>query len=118
MHGRPHVLEPMGKYRRIYFRRTIEFIFAHADAAIRLRIYAPSGLLKDDPSIGMGSRIVRLVLLLWLVGAQAQTWTPDNGNGTYTNLLCYDEFSDPAVVSEGAVARQCHRPRRVDRQAT
>lgn len=26
---------------------------------------------------------------------QKQTWTADNGNGTFTNPLFYEEFSDP-----------------------
>ena len=31
----------------------------------------------------------------------AQSWTADNGNGTYTNPLFYDEFSDPDVIRVG-----------------
>lgn len=31
----------------------------------------------------------------------AQTWTADNGNGTYTNPLFFEEFSDPAMVRAG-----------------
>jgi len=31
----------------------------------------------------------------------AQSWTADNGNGTYTNPLFYDEFSDPDIVRVG-----------------
>lgn len=31
----------------------------------------------------------------------AQTWTSDNGNGTYTNPLFYDEFADPDVIRVG-----------------
>ncbi|WP_208023806.1 glycoside hydrolase family 43 protein [Duganella aquatilis] len=27
-----------------------------------------------------------------------RTWTPDNGNGTFTNPLFYDEFSDPDII--------------------
>ena len=30
-----------------------------------------------------------------------QTWTPDNGNGTFTNPLFYDEFSDPDMIRVG-----------------
>ncbi len=30
------------------------------------------------------------------------TWMPDNGNGTYTNPLFYDEFSDPDMIRVGA----------------
>ena len=38
-----------------------------------------------------------------MLGAQAQTksWTADNGNGTFTNPLFYDEFSDPDVIRVG-----------------
>lgn len=30
--------------------------------------------------------------------AQPRTWTADNGNGTFTNPLFYDEFSDPDLI--------------------
>ena len=33
--------------------------------------------------------------------AQAQTWHADNGNGTYSNPLFYDEFSDPDLIRVG-----------------
>jgi beta-xylosidase len=33
--------------------------------------------------------------------AARTTWMPDNGNGTYTNPLFYDEFSDPDVIRVG-----------------
>lgn len=29
------------------------------------------------------------------------SWTADNGNGTYTNPLFYDEFSDPDILRVG-----------------
>ena len=29
--------------------------------------------------------------------AQTTSWTADNGNGTFTNTLFYDEFSDPDI---------------------
>jgi beta-xylosidase len=32
---------------------------------------------------------------------QGQTWTADNGNGTYTNPLFFDEFSDPDLIRVG-----------------
>ena len=43
------------------------------------------------------------MLLLGVLSAQAQTksWTADNGNGTFTNPLFYDEFSDPDVLRVG-----------------
>jgi len=50
----------------------------------------------------------RFLLLLALgmlgsAGVQAQTtsWTADNGNGTFTNPLFYDEFSDPDILRVG-----------------
>jgi beta-xylosidase len=30
-----------------------------------------------------------------------RTWAPDNGNGTYSNPLFYDEFSDPDMIRVG-----------------
>ena len=35
------------------------------------------------------------------VMAQNKSWTADNGNGTFTNPLFYDEFSDPDVIRVG-----------------
>ena len=34
--------------------------------------------------------------------AHAQTWTADNGNGTFTNPLFYDVCSDPDLSWVGA----------------
>ncbi|HTU66130.1 MAG TPA: glycoside hydrolase 43 family protein [Steroidobacteraceae bacterium] len=47
---------------------------------------------------------MRRIAICWLVlaaAAQADTWTPDNGNGTYTNPIFYDEFSDPDLIRVG-----------------
>lgn len=33
--------------------------------------------------------------------AQSTSWTADNGNGTFTNPLFYDEFSDPDIIRVG-----------------
>lgn len=33
--------------------------------------------------------------------AQTTSWTADNGNGTFTNPLLYDEFSDPDILRVG-----------------
>ncbi len=44
--------------------------------------------------------IVNLALACSLA-AHAQTWTPDNGNGTFTNPLFYEEFSDPDMIRVG-----------------
>ena len=35
------------------------------------------------------------------VAAAEKSWTADNGNGTYTNPLFYDEFSDPDIIRVG-----------------
>ena len=34
-------------------------------------------------------------------GMSTATWAPDNGNGTFTNPLFYDEFSDPDLIRVG-----------------
>ena len=36
-----------------------------------------------------------------MVFAQERSWTADNGNGTFTNPLFYDEFSDPDIIRVG-----------------
>ena len=43
------------------------------------------------------------LLMMAAVSVQAQTksWTADNGNGTFTNPLFYDEFSDPDILRVG-----------------
>jgi len=45
---------------------------------------------------------VRITLLAWAALAVAQTWKADNGNGTYTNPLFFDEFSDPDMIRVGS----------------
>ena len=42
-----------------------------------------------------------LTALAFLPLIVAQTWTADNGNGTYTNPLFFDEFSDPDMIRVG-----------------
>lgn len=54
----------------------------------------------------MKKRIVILcALCAWLAqsiqGSAPISWTADNGNGTYTNPLFYDEFSDPDILRVG-----------------
>ena len=48
--------------------------------------------------------IVTSVLLLASAShhIKAQTWTADNGNGTYSNPLFYDEFADPDIIRVGS----------------
>ena len=42
------------------------------------------------------------VALFWhALASSAPTWTPDNGNGTFTNPIFYDEFSDPDLIRVG-----------------
>src|SRR5437588_3735710 len=49
--------------------------------------------------------VVVLTLLCTALPASAQnaarSWSSDNGNGTYSNPLFYDEFSDPDLVRVG-----------------
>ena len=48
------------------------------------------------------SRIFLFYLFTFLpLTVSAQSWTADNGNGTYTNPLFYDEFSDPDILRVG-----------------
>lgn len=41
------------------------------------------------------------IAALTFTTALAQSWTADNGNGTFTNPLFYDEFSDPDILRVG-----------------
>ena len=41
------------------------------------------------------------MMATWNLSAQTSSWTADNGNGTYTNPLFYDEFSDPDIIRVG-----------------
>ena len=43
------------------------------------------------------------------LSAHAQTWTPDNGNGTFTNPLFYEEFSDPDMIRVGGLTFSSNR---------
>lgn len=48
-------------------------------------------------------KLLFLLTIMSAVTIQAQmiSWTADNGNGTYTNPLFYDEFSDPDILRVG-----------------
>ena len=50
-------------------------------------------------------KIVLLAAILIAISgismAQTKSWTADNGNGTYTNPIFYDEFSDPDIIRVG-----------------
>jgi beta-xylosidase len=48
--------------------------------------------------------VVALIALLSIAGyagAAERTWTPDNGDGTFTNPIFYEEFSDPDMIRVG-----------------
>lgn len=42
-----------------------------------------------------------LLLIALAALSPAQTWTADNGNGTFSNPLFFDEFSDPDLIRVG-----------------
>lgn len=46
-------------------------------------------------------KLILIVALMTQGSASAQTWRADNGNGTFTNPLFYDEFSDPDLIRVG-----------------
>jgi xylan 1,4-beta-xylosidase len=45
--------------------------------------------------------IVIVAGLFAVIASFAATWTADNGNGTFTNPLFYEEFSDPDLIRVG-----------------
>ena len=45
--------------------------------------------------------VAAMLAMVGICNATAQSWTADNGNGTYTNPLFYDEFSDPDIIRVG-----------------
>jgi xylan 1,4-beta-xylosidase len=58
------------------------------------------------PTFGANIRRALLAAALGMAiggatAAHAQTWTADNGNGTFSNPLFYDEFSDPDLIRVG-----------------
>lgn len=44
---------------------------------------------------------ISLFSALWINAQAPNSWTADNGNGTFTNPLLYDEFSDPDIIRVG-----------------
>lgn len=63
------------------------------------------GISKGMPgAVRRASVIVAgwLAMMVAVPGAvRSQSWTADNGNGTFTNPLFYDEFSDPDMIRVG-----------------
>ncbi len=49
----------------------------------------------------LGIFVALTVLVYTNAQAQRATWTADNGNGTFTNPLFYEEFSDPDMIRVG-----------------
>jgi beta-xylosidase len=56
----------------------------------------------------MKRNVLLLLLLCFTIGlfaqvkhAKAQVWTPDNGNGTYTNPLMWGDWPDPDIIRVG-----------------
>ena len=54
----------------------------------------------------MSWRFILLAAALALAASAADarkpaSWAADNGNGTYSNPLFYDEFSDPDMIRAG-----------------
>lgn len=58
----------------------------------------------------MRSRLLKFICVAALLGLaplsalaleKPVNWTPDNGNGTFTNPIFYDEFSDPDLIRVG-----------------
>ena len=54
--------------------------------------FAQKSSVKKQKFIGLGTTKQT---------TNTSTWTSDNGNGTYTNPLFYDEFSDPDMIRVG-----------------
>lgn len=49
-------------------------------------------------------RILATLLTIYILSflqLRSQSWTADNGNGTYSNPLFYEEFSDPDIIRVG-----------------
>ena len=49
----------------------------------------------------IGVSLFHLFTFSPMANAQQRSWTADNDNGTYTNPLFYDEFSDPDILRVG-----------------
>src|SRR3954463_16054641 len=51
--------------------------------------------------VGVASRLSAASVPAAKESSAAQHWTADNGNGTYSNPLFYEEFEDPDVIRVG-----------------
>src|SRR4051794_38805649 len=60
------------------------------------------GALAFAPRLTGAALSASLATLAPAAHAQTpRTWTADNGNGTFTNPLFHDEFSDPDIIRVG-----------------
>lgn len=64
--------------------------------------------LSVRPSSGLWAGVLTLAMAAPALAQRqptpadaVRTWTPDNGNGTFTNPLFNDEFSDPDIIRVG-----------------
>jgi beta-xylosidase len=59
---------------------------------------------KKRLEVSLKTNLIAIIIFAFhfsLMTAHAQSWTADNGNGTFTNPLFYDEFSDPDILRVG-----------------
>ena len=56
---------------------------------------------QNKPVEGDGQRIDHRISHRQTVTDSRNTWMSDNGNGTFTNPIFYDEFSDPDLIRVG-----------------
>ena len=60
-----------------------------------------NGLGNYIGGLCLSAALIAILGLINLHTGTAQTWTADNGNGTYSNPLFYDEFADPDIIRIG-----------------
>lgn len=58
--------------------------------------FAVTGIAQKKPKVDKPTGFLKVDVL-----TQNKTWTADNGNGTFTNPIFYDEFSDPDMIRVG-----------------
>ena len=59
---------------------------------------------KKRLEVSLKTNLIAIIIFAFhfsLMTAHTQSWTADNGNGTFTNPLFYDEFSDPDILRVG-----------------
>ncbi len=81
-----------------YAAGPVPAVFAHPATGQRNR-RAPAARMARGA--WAGALVVAHLLGSHAPAADRQTWMADNGNGTYTNPLFFDEFSDPDLIRVG-----------------